>query len=589
MTASRDESLESAYRGPERRRGRGSAMSVRRLTALTDAAAAMVHAQTLEQVAMIAARAGVEAVGAGGGTVAVLDEASGRLVLSSTDSYSDALRGGYPELALEAALPLSHTARTGERLLLPHRAAALARFPAVAAHHALSDSSGEPLEAAVVLPLRTEGVLLGSLAVTWSVERSFARDDLELLDALARLVAEAVHRVRGAAERDRVLERVALLARAGEVLVPGRDPRAVVQALVSLVVPAMGERAVARLHDARLDVDSDGTEEALSSATALPQRRSAEVVSRCVVAFEVAGRRLGALTVQRYGLPYSVEEVDLLAELAGRAARVLDIALALVEQRETSVALQQALLTEPPEPNHLHLVVRYLPASHAAVGGDWYDAVLTPDGATVLVIGDVAGHDAQAAASMGQLRGLLRALAYTGGQSPAVVLSSVEHAAVGLSVSALATVLVGRLERSPDRPGGRRVLRWSNAGHPPAVLLHADGTAQLLEGEPEVMLGVQAGLPRTDQVQELTDGDTLLLYTDGLIERRGAGLDDGLDELLRVVRELAGEHPDVLCDTLLRRMLPGGAEDDVAPLVVRLHPEDRHRPASAGPNVEPRA
>ncbi len=597
------------YRGPERRRSQRSDLTLRRLTALTDAAAAMVHATTIQQVATIAVQAGVEAVGAGGGTVAVLDAASGRLRLSSTVSYSPTLLGSFAELPLEAGLPLCHTARTGEPLLLPDRRSALARFPGVEAHHELSDGAGEALVAAAVLPLRAGGAVLGSLAVTWSVERSFDREDVALLDALAGLVAEAVARVRSAADRDKALERASLLARAGEVLVAGRDPNAVLQALARLVVPALADRAVARLQDGRLSAshptdEIDGTDESYpswqrpdagrtatptrrSSAGRLPEQRAADTPARCVVVLGVVGRSVGTLTVERCGLPYADEEVDLLAELARRAAAVLDTALALVEQRETSLALQRALLTEPPEPNHLHLVVRYLPATHAAVGGDWYDAVLTPDGATVLVIGDVVGHDAQAAASMGQLRGLLRALAYTGGASPAVLLTAVEDAARGLAVDAMATVLVGRLERHPDRPGGRRLLRWSNAGHPPAVLAHADGTAELLESEPDVMLGVQGGLVRTDQLRELADGDTLLLYTDGLIERRDAPLDDGLARLVECVGELAGEHPDVLCDSVLDRMLPRGVEDDVALLAVRLHPEDRPRPASAGPNVIP--
>ncbi|MGY1762504.1 PP2C family protein-serine/threonine phosphatase [Geodermatophilus sp. SYSU D00779] len=282
---------------------------------------------------------------------------------------------------------------------------------------------------------------------------------------------------------------------------------------------------------------------------------------------------------------------DLTDRLAARrqAAELRRVTERAAEQRALSDRLQQALLTPPPEPDHLQVAVRYHPAAHGAqVGGDWYDAFLQPDGATMLVIGDVVGHDSDAAAAMGQLRGLLRALAYDNDEPPSATLSRAEHVARGLAVSTMATVVLTRVERHPDVPvAGTRMLRWSNAGHLPPVLLAPDGSTTLLETRPELMLGIDPDAPRTDHTAELGDGYTLLLVTDGLVERRDADLDEGLATMREVLRDLGETSLEELCDTLLERMLPVDGADDVAIVAVRAHPEDRPRPPEAGPNRLP--
>ncbi len=271
------------------------------------------------------------------------------------------------------------------------------------------------------------------------------------------------------------------------------------------------------------------------------------------------------------------------------AADLASLAAESAAQRALSDRLQQALLTPPPEPGDLHVVVRYLPsAHHAQVGGDWYDAFLQPDGATMLVIGDVVGHDSDAAAAMGQLRGLLRALAYDNHEPLSATLTRAEHAARGLTVASLATAILARVDRQPDPPvAGRRVLRWSNAGHVPPVVLAPDGSTTVLETRPDLMLGVDPDAPRSDHTVDLEDGQTLLLVTDGLVERRGSDLDEGMAALRQALSDLGTAPLDELCDTLLARLVPQTAADDVALVAVRAHPGDGPRPAEAGPNRLP--
>ncbi|MCW2666534.1 MAG: domain S-box-containing protein [Frankiales bacterium] len=294
--------------------------------------------------------------------------------------------------------------------------------------------------------------------------------------------------------------------------------------------------------------------------------------------------------------PTSVE-LELMDGFAAQCAQaLLRIEAARAERtatrqvRRLAEELQQALLTPPPEPDHLHVVARYRAAAHQAqIGGDWYDSFQQPDGATMLVIGDVVGHDGLAAARMGQLRGLLRALAYdadgTGHDTPGAILTRVEHAARGLAVDTLATVVLARVERIPDVPvAGTRLLRWSNAGHPPPLLLRPDGSTELLDTEADLLLGVDPTSVRRDHTVELPVGTTLLFFTDGLVERRGASLDDGLATLRGAVADLAAAPLDELCDTLLARLVPEEAGDDIALLAVRGYPEDEPRPAHAGPH-----
>jgi serine phosphatase RsbU (regulator of sigma subunit) len=134
-------------------------------------------------------------------------------------------------------------------------------------------------------------------------------------------------------------------------------------------------------------------------------------------------------------------------------------------------------------------------------------------------------------------------------------------------------VVLARIERRPDVPViGTRTLRWSNAGHLPPVLRHADGTVITLDTDPDVLLGLEPGTERVDHSVALPDGATLVLYTDGLTERRGEDSDVGVARLASLVRELGGMPVEELCDELLQRLTPpSGAEDDIALLVLRVH------------------
>ena len=305
--------------------------------------------------------------------------------------------------------------------------------------------------------------------------------------------------------------------------------------------------------------------------------RRLDATSCTVVPLRARGETFGALAMLNSGArpQHTDEEIATAVEVARRGALSLDNARLYGQQQAVAEKLQRSLLTEPPQPDDLELVVRYRPASsHLHVGGDWYDVVVQPDGASVAVIGDVVGHDVDAAAAMGQIRSMVRATAYGRSDSPAEILARVDTVLTGLHVGTLATALVARMEQTDEqRRRGERLLRWSSAGHLPPLVVRADGQVDVLASRPERLLGTDTPGPRGDHTAALRPGDTVLLYTDGLVEHGRTPLDDGIAEVTQALAELHGLPLDELCDAVLDRMLPCRADDDVALLAVRCHPQ----------------
>jgi serine phosphatase RsbU (regulator of sigma subunit) len=318
----------------------------------------------------------------------------------------------------------------------------------------------------------------------------------------------------------------------------------------AMVEPAFGGSEEVRAAWERLDA---------GSITVVPLRARAET-------FGVLGLVNGSARP-----PHSEMEIATAVEVARRASLAIDNARLYGRQLAVAETLQRSLLTPPPQPDDLEIAVRYLPASSTLhVGGDWYDAFQQPDGATLLVIGDVVGHNVDAAAAMGQVRSILRGIAYDRQEEPARVLTRVDAALTGLRIGTLATALIARIEQPGELAGsGRRVLRWSSAGHLPPLLLRGNGRVELLASEPQTLLGAESTRPRTDAVAEVGPGDTLLFYTDGLVEQGRTGIDEGTDRLVAAVRELAAVPVHRLCDALIERIVGRRPEDDVAIVAVR--------------------
>jgi sigma-B regulation protein RsbU (phosphoserine phosphatase) len=237
----------------------------------------------------------------------------------------------------------------------------------------------------------------------------------------------------------------------------------------------------------------------------------------------------------------------------------------LAEEHRVKESLQRAILpTRLPAAPGVELAARYLPADRPSlVGGDWYDAFWLPDGCLAVAVGDVVGHDLDAAATMGQVRNALRAYAFNE-DTPAAVLTRLNALTTGLGDSGLATAVFGRLQPS------RHTLRWASAGHLPPLLISPAGV-RLLVNPVGTMLGASPGTAFADALAPLSQDDLVLLYTDGLIERRDRDLDAGFAALVDVAQDVVREPAGTICDALVDRLLPAhGQEDDVCLLALRL-------------------
>ena len=286
---------------------------------------------------------------------------------------------------------------------------------------------------------------------------------------------------------------------------------------------------------------------------------------------------VGAVILVRAGASpeFSQEDVDLVSDLARRAATSINHAKRFAHEHQTALVMQQALLAEPRPPHpDVQCASRYLPTgADIEIGGDWYDTVALPDGKTLLVVGDVMGHGVEAAAAMSEYRSLLRTLALQS-DTPERILTEAERIADGLAFDRVATCLVAVVDPAT------RTCRLANAGHMPPLLIQPDGQCSLVElpVDPPLgvgMVGIGTGLGERTAYRGKTigfePGATLLLYTDGLVERRGEDIEKRLDALTRLDPD--PRRPlEQLLDMVLNRFVPHGSEDDVAVLAARLSP-----------------
>ncbi|WP_329220638.1 SpoIIE family protein phosphatase [Streptomyces sp. NBC_01485] len=270
-------------------------------------------------------------------------------------------------------------------------------------------------------------------------------------------------------------------------------------------------------------------------------------------------------------IPFENDDLLVAAQLATHSA--LGIDKAVLYDREAYIAdeLQRTMLPETlPRPTGVRLASRYLPAAETArVGGDWYDAIPLPGSRVALVVGDVMGHSMTSAAIMGQLRTTAQTLAGLD-LPPQEVLHHLDEQAQRLGTDRMATCLYAVYDPVSHR------ITIANAGHPPPILLHLGGRAEVLRVPPGAPIGV-GGVDFEAVELDAPAGATLLLYTDGLVESRLRDVATGIEQLrekLAATAALTGpDHPpplEALCDEVLDMLGPGDRDDDIALLAARF-------------------
>jgi serine phosphatase RsbU (regulator of sigma subunit)/transcriptional regulator with GAF, ATPase, and Fis domain len=262
--------------------------------------------------------------------------------------------------------------------------------------------------------------------------------------------------------------------------------------------------------------------------------------------------------------PFTLEDQTLLTVLAGRLGQGLQRVHQVDQQRETALALQHAILGPAELPRGF--AARYQAASPPLqVGGDWYDIVDLEDGRIALIVGDCNGHGLAAATVMGQVRSACRALLF-GNPSPGAALAGMDRFAARLAGARCTTAVCVVL--NPDTGE----LVYSSAGHPPPILVHSDGTTEMLDDGHTIALGIRPGRPRPEAHVTMPAGATLLLYTDGLVERRRLALEDGIARAAELVQDRRATALDELAEEIMASLAPsGGYQDDVVLLLYR-HP-----------------
>jgi PAS domain S-box-containing protein len=490
-------------------------------------------------------------------------------------------------------------------------------------------TSGDPDEAAfaeehgaasvIIVPLRsgTRDLGLMTCAYTDASGRRYRPDDVELATALGSRFAELVENAYLGREARRAQSRLDLLADVSELLTVDLDTKARLDAIAHVVLPTFADDCAVYLlaesgdlglaayattdgavrdRVATLDVvgihalDGDAPP-AVVMRTGVPmliEQVTPEVVARLGDA-EYAQRLGGATEVRSlvivplpasdgpigviaFGLrgterAYEAEDRALAEEIARRVAPAVENALRYEQQSATAEALQRSLLPTALERFvGTELAARYLPGSDGIrIGGDWYDAVPLPPGRLMIAIGDVVGHGIRAATWMGRLRTLVQFCAFDG-LDPAAVLGRRYDYCFSASGSDMATAIVGIFDP------GRDVLEFASAGHPPLLVRRASGAIDVVwEGRGPPLCATERAVFTPAEI-ELGPGDQLVLYTDGLVERRGEQFDVGVDRLCDTLRA-APRPPEEAADHLITTLLgPARPADDVALLLLAPTP-----------------
>ncbi|MER6222725.1 PP2C family protein-serine/threonine phosphatase [Streptomyces sp. 900105755] len=415
------------------------------------------------------------------------------------------------------------------------------------------------------------------------------------------------------------LERLALLADTTAQLISNNDVDEALHRVVALVLPRLADWAVIDLITDSDDVsrylvvhadtegltvrpDLQGPMPPVSDASPMPLSRALRGVASNLAGpqtyegepdsgiaveqrklFQVTGIKtaviapirgpwevLGAITLGRSddGVAFTTHDLALLEDIARRIGLALENARHYQRQRQVAETMQRYLLPQLPHLPGVGMTARYLSAPDASyVGGDWYDAFHLPGGDTALVIGDVVGHDLEAAAGMAQLRNMIRAFTWSQDRPTHGIVEHLNEAMMQITDVRMATVILARL--AVDAAGAWQ-LRWSSAGHPPPLLVGRDGLTRYLTEANGLLLGMPSPRPRSEARVTLPAASTLVFYTDGLIESRRQPLDEGMENLRRHAASLAHRDLDSFADQLLHRARPHDNDDDVALLAIRL-------------------
>jgi PAS domain S-box-containing protein len=579
-----------------------SKQALRRMGLLRDALAAVASAPHITAAADAIVSRVADAIGADGAGIAFpTDDEDALEFVAVAGVMAGRISDQYRRMPLAVSAPATDAFKEGRTICLGDPDEWQAAYPDGA--NMIRDGA----RAALATPLvGITGRKLGILGLIFTRELQLDDEDLGLVTSFAQQAAQALERIVLFETEQRTRSRFELLAEVGTRLEVAIGLRARINAFLDTVIPKFSNGALVELigpHDTlrvvrhqdpsleegilklralRTNSETDsplsrviesgqplllpvlrddhlGAEEADAIRARLPaSQRGAFIPLRA------RGTTFGGVVLGRD--EWGPGDFDLAVELVRRLAVALDNARLYERERKIAETLQLSLLPDRvPEMSDVQLWARYLPGTDLAVGGDFWDALEHPDGRVALVVGDVAGRGERAAVVMGRIRTVLRANATTH-DTPSSLLAMLNQFMIEHE-DEMVTCVCAFFDPTTF------MVTVANAGHPPVLLMRGDGTQAFVGRATGLPLGVRAFATYTHEQFAVSGGDTLLLFTDGLIERRDEAIDKRLEALARVA---TGALPvdDGWCDRILAEMIGENRDDDVALLGVMIEPRE---------------
>jgi PAS domain S-box-containing protein len=587
-----------------------------RLTRLARVSTELLLADNIDAVTKVTIEHTADAAGATVSSLSLLTD-DHTLALIAMRGGREGTASRWATYPLADRTPVGDCVRTGRILVLSGRDEIRASYPDL-------ERAAEGERSMVCLPLRVAGRPIGGFAMSFPGRRVFDANELEFFGILADACAQAIDRVTAVAEAADQRLKLRFLADASSELASSLDYQTTLQRVADLAVPNFADWcsiqlleegelrtiAVAHsdpakvalaldlqhrypadpdaahggyhvLHTGRSELIPDIPDELLVAAARdeehLRLTRELNLRSAITVPLKAHGRVLGVITWVAGDASRRFDETDLAfaEDLARRAAVAIDNSQLHSETREAAARLQRAVLPEALTPiPGWDLAALYLPAGRTEVGGDFYDVIALVDGRLVMFVGDVMGRGVAAAAAMAQMRSAVRAYLAID-PAPAAVLNMLDTLFERFELAQLVTLVYAVLDPARDE------LAVVNAGHPPPMVLRADGSTEQLPEPDGVPLGV-GGCQRVATTVAMRPGDTLLAFSDGLIERRTEDIDIGQQRLRTALPLLAGPDLGRRLGDIVEQVRDHSRDDDIAALAVRRSP-----PKRAGQTAQP--
>jgi PAS domain S-box-containing protein len=577
-----------------------------RLTQLAQVASELVLADSVEAVTRIVVEHMAEAAGATVATLSLLVDES-TLGLVGVRGGREGVASRWATYPVDDSTPAGEAVRTGRMVVLGGVEEIQARYPEL-------EKAADGDRSIACLPLQVGERCIGVASLSFPGRRVFTQTELEFLSVMAGSCAQAIDRVRTSDESADRSAKLQFLADSSVELSSSLDYEATLKKVARLAVPWFADwcaiaveqdgelRTLAVAHvdprkvelaqelqrrfppdpeadtgtyqvlrSGRSELTPEITDEMLDRAVPDPEQlrllRELNLRSALSVPLKVGTRTLGVVTwaAGDDGRRFGPDDLLFGEDLAHRAAIAIDTARLHSELSEVATRLQRAILPAllPSLPGW-EMAASYLQAGHSDAGGDFYDVTPLEDGRVAFFVGDVMGRGVTAAAAMAQMRAAIRALV-TVEPDPTAVLHALDRLFEQYDFHQLVTLVYAVADPARDE------LVVANAGHPPPVVHRADGSVEVVAGEPGLLLGAGGGL-RDPITVPFHAGDLLLAYTDGLVERRDEDIETGVTRLV----EACAHHDDKDLATWVAAVVLASRDvrrdDDVAVLAVRRVP-----------------